>query len=237
MSYTFSGTSQKIVGTLTTAVVFPCTIACFVKVTNHPYPAEKVALMLANATGTNNDSAKLRTGTGVDNSWAVRYTDSAAATSSPSKVVAADNTWLPWLATLDSDSFTCYAEDETAPGNSTSNLVDSAGMTKVHIGEDSSGSFDFVGLIAEVAIWDKVLSSGEIASYCGGTTAASVAAANLRGYWPLDASNATQSNLGLDSTGDLTVTSATYNADHPTITTSGPIAAFARGSNIILKGY
>lgn len=230
MSYGFDGSGDRIVGTLTTAVVFPCTIACFIKVTNHPYPTEKVPLMLANATGSTNDSAKLRTSTTVDNAWALRYTDSAGTTASPNKAVTADNTWLPWCATLASDDFTCYVSDNTGAGNSTTNVLDSAGMTKVHIGEDSSGLYDWLGNIAEVAIWDKVLSSAEVASYCSGTAASSIAAANLRGYWPLNASNATQSNLGLDSTGDLTVTNATYDADHPTITSGGhPAASRARG--------
>jgi hypothetical protein len=80
------------------------------------------------------------------------------------------------------------------------------------------GGNDYTGLIAEVAIWNKALADAEITSYMSGEAASTIAAANLIGYWPLSADNATQSNEGLDAGGDLSVSGATFDADHPTIT-------------------
>jgi hypothetical protein len=54
-----------------------------------------------------------------------------------------------------------------------------------------------------------------------GSAASGIAAANLIGYWPLSASSGTQTNLGTDAGGTLTVSGATFSADHPTITGGG----------------
>ena len=101
----------------------------------------------------------------------------------------------------------------------------SALVQYIRLGESLTAFNDLYGLLAEVAIWNKALSAGEIASYLAGNDPSAIAAANLIGYWPLSADNATQSNLGTDATGDLTVSGATYEpSDHPTITSSATIA-------------
>jgi hypothetical protein len=83
------------------------------------------------------------------------------------------------------------------------------------------GAQDYAGLMAEVAIWNTALNSSQITSYLAGTGASQIQSANLIGYWPLSASNTTQSNDGVDTGGDLAVTGAVFSSDHPTITLSG----------------
>jgi hypothetical protein len=88
-------------------------------------------------------------------------------------------------------------------------------------GENFAGGNDLDGLLAELACWDIALNATQITDYLAGTAAPLIAASDLIGYWPLSANNATQSNLGVDTGGDLTVTGATYSSDHPTISSGG----------------
>jgi hypothetical protein len=119
------------------------------------------------------------------------------------------------------------------------NLTD--GLKYVRLGETFAGLQDFAGRLAEVAIWDYALSDSEITSYMNGTPASSIQPSYLIGYWPLNADNSTQSNLGVDAGGDLSVTGAVYDADHPTMLTVGQPAHSRRrgipGMNIIASSF
>ena len=93
-------------------------------------------------------------------------------------------------------------------------------LDEIFVGQKPSGSDGTDNLLAELALWGIELSTQQKTDYLAGIAASGIAASDLAGYWPMDADNATQSNLGVDATGDLTVTSATFDADHPTITSS-----------------
>lgn len=127
--------------------------------------------------------------------------------------------WFPavgvWRSTTNRQIY--YGLDAAAGllGESTNDAGTGVGIVTLGVG--ATNGQKFTGLIAEVCIWNKELSSGEIASFCDGSTQPStIGAANLVGYWPLNYDNSTQTNEGTDTAGDLTVTSATYDSDHPT---------------------
>jgi hypothetical protein len=95
-------------------------------------------------------------------------------------------------------------------------------LTEIRIGSHPTAGLNFPGLMAEMALWDVELTTEQITSFLAKNVATGIAAANLRGYWPLNVNSTSQPNLGLDSGGDLTASSNTYSADHPAITsTSG----------------
>jgi len=74
-----------------------------------------------------------------------------------------------------------------------------------------TGYFD--GLLAEVAVWNKALSSDNAVSLAGGANPLLTEYANLIAYWPL-------LNDALDDKGTNNLTlvgTPTYDADHPTI--------------------
>lgn len=241
MSYLFNAANERMTGTLTSTYAATCTLALYLKTANHPAAASCIMQLGASSSAVA-DSLALRT-TATDNQWGARYTDPAASADTASRTQNVDTTWAPLVATFPSASSRIIRVADYANSGSASAARTASDdvMKYLRIGETLAAAEDLGAAgtfyIAEVAIWNAILSQTDIESYMAGTAASSIAAANLIGYWPLNASNATQSNLGVDAGGDLSVTGATYDADHPTITTSGPIAAFARGSNIILKGY
>lgn len=222
MSYSFDGNNDTMTGTFaSTYSGSTLTIALYVKITAHPLTND-VFLAYGNSASSANDSHYIRTES-TDNMWAMRSTDSAAASNLATVTLDIDNTWTPIVGVIAADdNRAIYIGSRSNAGTNggTRNVADA--LQYIRVGEQLGGAADAVGLIAEVAIWNSVLSNADIDAYMSGTPASSVAAANLVGYWPLSADNATQTNLGVDTSGDLTVTSATYSADHPTIGSSNP---------------
>ena len=218
MSYSFDGTNDYLSGSFTSTYADPVTLACFVKLTTHPVAVD-CFVCLGNSSSSFDDSYRIETGS-TDDAWRAtsRTTgDSQAEITSLNR----DATWTPVVGVFTSNTLRdLYVAAIGNTAQSTTSRAVADVLQYVRVGEELSGGRDFNGLIAEVAIWNKALDTSEITSYLGGTAASGIAAANLIGYWPLSASNATQSNLGTDAGGDLTVTNATYSADHPTISSS-----------------
>jgi hypothetical protein len=219
MSYAFDGANDTLTGAFGTTYQIPMTIACWIKVAAHPVAGDIIMTVGKNAAATT-DSFDIRSDT-TDDVWGMRAIDSAAAASNAMYTLNIDATWTPIVAVYTSATDRkIYVGSYSNAGSSTqSRTVLDVGY--VRLGEALNAAGDYVGNIAEAAVWDKALSQAEIEAYCAGTAASGIGASDLIGYWPLNASNATQSNLGVDSAGDLTVTSATYDADHPTISSGG----------------
>ena len=219
MSYSFDGVNDRMTGAFTSSYAQPVTLACWVKVTTHPV-ATQVAAHLGNSDGVTNDAVRLQT-SATDDYWQANSITSGGSGSSASATKNVDATWAPWIGTFVSDTNrNVYISDASA--NDTTSRVVGAALKYLRLGENGGGSVDFAGKLAEFSVWNKELDAGERASYISGTASSGIAAANLIGYYRLNANNATQANEGTDAGGDLTVTGATYDADHPTITEPAP---------------
>lgn len=226
MSYIGTGvTDANMNGTLTTGISDPCSLGCWIKVANHPL-AFQVAVMLCSTfnAGTFNDSYALRTNS-TDNVFHVRCQDNAAGASTAAASLTngtVDGIWLPWLGTIASgdNQRDVYVGAQSGTNGATRTVA--AGLTKIILGASAALSQEFVGRIAEVCVWDSVLSAPDIAAFIAGVDPSIIAASNLRAFYPLRENSGTSiANLGLDTGGDLSVTDWAFDADHPTIITGG----------------
>jgi hypothetical protein len=235
MSYLFDGSGDSLRGQFgTTYNSVPITLACFLKVDNHPVAAD-CFVNLGEAINSIDHSQLIRTDL-VDDSWE-GITDGGATSStvtlggvnidaaSIGTTYNATTGWAGIVGVFTNDSLRdlyVAALANTAQNTGTKPVNNT--LAYIAVGEALSGAQDFTGRIAEVAIWNAALNSSQITSYLGGGSASQIASANLIGYWPLSASNATQSNDGVDTAGDLTVAGAVFSSDHPTITLAGSAA-------------
>jgi hypothetical protein len=81
-------------------------------------------------------------------------------------------------------------------------------------------SRQFAGRIAHVCIWNRVLTSGEIAALAAGGNPQATASTGLIRYWPLTVEASTQVDLA-GSGHNLAVTGAVYAVDDPPVATVG----------------
>jgi hypothetical protein len=130
-----------------------------------------------------------------------------------------DDIWVPIVGTyVTTTNRNVYVElfsnsDQDLTSINANNTLDS-----VSIGNQVDDGQPLLGLIAHVAIWNSVLIQSEIEAFMAATSQADIEAidsSNLIGYWPLSSPGTPQSNLGVDSTGSLTVTNATFSSDDP----------------------
>jgi hypothetical protein len=213
MSYSFDGANDTMTGTFTSTYnAYPCTLAVFLKITVHPLASDNF-LSFGNSSSSNNDSHKLQTASVDDRFWAT----SVDTTGSEAVVdLNVDAVWAGLVGKFTSATRRdIYIQALANTGSDTTSKVLANVMQFIRAGEGFTAAQDLTGKLAEMAIWDVALSDADITSYLGGTSASIIDAANLIGYWPLSASNATQANEGVDAGGDLTVTGAVFDADHP----------------------
>jgi hypothetical protein len=216
MSYLFDGVNDTLTGTFTSSYADPVTLACFSKFTDHP-AANDMLVMLGNSASAINDSYSIKA-SNTDNVFAAVARDTT--NDGPlSPVTNVDGVWCGNVGVFTSDTLRdIYTQIITnTQTNSVSKAVADV-LKYIRVGEDLTAVQDFTGRIAEVAIWNKALTLLEVSAYLKGIKATFISPANLIGYWPLSASNATQANEGTDADGDLAVTGAVYDADHPIIT-------------------
>lgn len=219
MSYSFDGSNDFLSGAFASTYGDPLTIACFIKVTSHPLANDAIVSLGASSSGTPN-SYMLRTGSS-DDSWEARSEDTAGSASIATLAGAnIDGAWTGIVGVFAASdaSRTIYVGSiaNTATSSATRSVT---AVQNIRLGENFAGSADFTGLMANVAVWNTALGADDITAFLAGSSPSDISAANLIGYWPLSASNATQSNEGVDAGGDLTVNGAAYSADHPSILT------------------
>jgi hypothetical protein len=217
LSYSFDGTNDSLDGQFGTTYNLPLTMACWFKVAaGHPGVTD-VLFSLNNDATDAEDSIQLRSGTSAANEWEVTVDGTATANAEVIKDVG--TAWAPFVAVVTTTAgIDAYVSDQT------DNIAYAgvlAGLSFISMGETTHSTADYVGLIAECAVWDRALTAPEIADFLAGVSPTLIAASNLVGYWPLSA-DGVLTNAGLDSAGDLTATAAVFNADHPTITTTTP---------------
>jgi hypothetical protein len=215
LSYSFDAANDHLEGVFSSSYGDPITLACWIKISAHP-GAINALINLGNSTSTVTDSYFMRIGSGA-NVYQALCRNSAADDGFAQATKDIGGVWTPLVAVYSSPTLRdMYVADQSGTNGTSISVTD--GCTHVQLGESLANTQDFLGLMAEVAIWNSALSAPEIASYIAGTAASQIAAANLVGYWPLSADNATQANEGIDAGADLSVTGAVFDADHPTIT-------------------
>jgi hypothetical protein len=218
MSYDFSTAGSVISGSFTSTYTVPLTLAVWVKYTDHPADTDYI---LSLHKDTNLDEFCAITSGAVNDQFLSKQANS---TGNDTAAYAAtlgeyDGVWVPIVATFENTTtWNIFVEVIGNSGTKTASR-DPGPLGEVGIGHAPNGAAHWINNIAEVAIWDGELSDANITEYMNGLAASQIDASNLIGYWPLDTNNATQSNEGTDATGDLTVTNATYDADHPSIST------------------
>jgi len=220
MSYSFDGANDTMTGTFTSTYNgHPVTMGCFLKVTTHPVATDRF-VSFGNNSGSQNDSHTLQSST-VDDRWWATSQDTTGADAVVSSVNI-DGVWAGYVGRFTNATLRdLYVQAFGNTGQNTTSKAVANAMQFIRLGEGFGGSQDYTGKLAEVAIWNSALSDGDITLYLGGQAASTIAAASLIGYWDLATNNATQANAGLDAGGDLTVTGATFDSDHPVIVQAG----------------
>lgn len=133
-----------------------------------------------------------------------------------------DDTWVPVVITMASSTDRdIYIEDSTnTAGGSLARLLEN--LDSFRLGRLMTAIGGFEGKIAEVALFNKVLLSGEIdalqTSAETGPAPNTVASADCIAYWPLATDQATHTDQSGNSGPSMTEQNTpTFDSDHPTI--------------------
>ena len=176
----------------------------------------------------NSDDNAFRLYTGTDT-----MTIAARTTSTESENVSFtdgtyDDIWVPVIfqgnASNDRYGYIENSTNQSTQGLDTKNLT---ALDEFRVGRIMVGVGAFEGKIAEIAIWNKALSSTEIDQLCpvlgAGPKATAIASAkaNLIAYWPLDYESTTQVDESGNGESSLVEggsgSNLVYDADHPII--------------------
>jgi len=230
MSYDFAQINfDKITGTFTSSYDVPLTLAAWVKKTAAQWAdaSDNHIVMLSETTASNN-SIKIRASLAADNVVATQTSTTDGSAQEAFADTTYDDVWVLVVGVFTADNDRdVYIETSANVGSSTADKPLTATLNTIAIGGGTHSDFaGFEGNIAEVCIWNMALGTADVdalqTAAQTGPAPNTIQSANVIGYWPLDADNATQLNEGSDAGGDLTVQSAApYDADHPTITVAG----------------
>lgn len=230
MSYSFDGASDRLTGSFTSTYSGAVTLAAFIKVVGHPLASDCVS-NFGNSSSTVNDSHYIGTATTAnDDEWTARSVNSGGTGGPAIVTLNIDGVWAGLVGVFTSaTSRDLYVQALANTDNDATNITVGSALQHMKIGSNLANNLAFTGNIAECAVWNAALTSQQITDYMSGIAASAIASASLIGYWPMSASNATQANEGLDAGGDLSVTGATFDADHPVIT----LPSTARGRMLL----
>ena len=225
------------VGTFNSTYTLPITLGCWIKYADHPNSVDwalalhkdDVADEYIDLSLPGTDDAFDARQDGPEGGTVARYTSSAG---------EYDGVWVPWIGTFESNTvWNCFVELVTNTAERDASAFTPGAIGKILVGQRPDGFSEWINKIAECAIWNSELSNANITSYLNGNAASGIDAANLVGYWPLSADNTTQSNLGTDTSGDLTVTASGGSGvfsdppDHPTISSGSIVLPSYHGAN------
>lgn len=209
--YSFDGTNDTMIGTMTTDIADPATIFFWARMATHPIAVRDV-VALGNSAASNNDSYKCRI-SNVDGEYGAVSIDSAGTTTGAFATKTGQNgNWVPVICEFinDANSRAIFVSDQTGTNSQTRTVA--ATLNDIRFGESFTGAADWTGDLAYVSIWKVRISGASETSLLAGGCPSSIEASNLSGFWALQTNNATQPNDGTDATGDLTVTGATFNS-------------------------
>ena len=228
-SYLFNATAEYLQGTFTSTYVVDgsnaFTITAFVLKAN--WGSGINGMVRLTETGfTDDPSISLYNGSGADRITAAAYDGgSQSAANHNFTAETYDGVWVRvtgvWTSNVLRD---VYIEDSSNTAQATTSKTLDAGDV-ISVG-NHQGTFSYInGNIADVCMWNIALTTGEVDSLQTsaetGPACATIQSGSLVGSWPLDTDRDTEGtilNEGSDAGGDLTITSATYAAAHPTIT-------------------
>jgi len=209
MAYNFNGTDQRLAASnVFTNLQPPFTYACWFNATN--LNANQSPFSIGTANATSRYEIFVLT-TGALNIAAPGGTGLGGGAPAPSSIAAGTSNHVAGVYSQ-TNSRQCFLNGAGGTVSTTSTTL--SGVTEVHVGTRFNivfGSF-FAGSVAEVGVWDVVLTAAEIESLAKGVTCDKVRPQSLRFYAPLIRDLQ-------DLRGGLTITNtngATV-ADHPRV--------------------
>ena len=140
--------------------------------------------------------------------------DTGANSASSSASISETTNWHHAAAVWTANNSRAAFLDGANKGTDTNSRTPS-GMNRTIVGLGGDANFDLYGKVAHVGIWNVALSDGDIATLAGGANPQSVQLANLVAYWTLDTNASPEDDV--IGANDLTVTTATYSSDNPTV--------------------
>lgn len=204
MSFLFNGSAKLVLGSAPITAV-PLTMACFF---NKPALTSQNIMALDEGAAAVNGWLLVFNVTGAIAAFVLATTSQNATTTD----IAILNTWQSCAEVTQSIT----SRYSVLNGNFSAQSVGSrtpAGVAEFIIGTRGSGATPFIGLIAEVALWNAALTPSEMRDYHAGVPASLIRPESLLLYMPLR-----------DSIRDagpqqyvLTNTAAVPNSDHPLI--------------------
>lgn len=208
MSYLCDGVDDRLVGALAAAKAgAPLSISCWIKgVANTG--AARVAAALAATDGVFDNSEYLNLTTAGFLQANTRTTSNANA---QTLVAIPDSTWCHGLAVFATGSDRRIYLDGANKVTNTTNRTIAAVLDTIVLGSRADATAFFPGRVAELAIWDAILSDADAAALAAGDSPMSLATAPLR-YYRLKTDA-----LDINGANGLTVTGATVDADHPPV--------------------
>ena len=194
MALSFDGTANEYLSkTVTLASGRPLTAAGWIlpdlKQQNHII----TLVESADAGGLSNTSGYFAIGGGKYGRWDLIWARSRTSTST-NQYGNGGNSWTHLCGTIETNNAgTLYANGSSVATGSGGYVSDIASADKVYIGATAvTSSFSGVdaneytdGLIAEVGLWDELLTTDEISALAAGFSPALIRPSALLGYWPL----------------------------------------------------
>ena len=192
MALELDGTNQYLTAASGLGVInFPISISCFVYLDQLPVAAgTEMCAVTLNKENDANDWIVLRADdTNGDEDLHANYKGDGGAITVESDVEVTASTWEHWAGTFDTNSH--YAYLNGTPGPQITTAVTMADWANIHIGAfNYNGFMDYIdGAIAEVGIWNAILTPAEMAILNKGYSPLFVRPANLVHYLPLIRNN------------------------------------------------
>ena len=180
MAFSFNGSSSYIEATSTPVTAEPFTMVCWFNPTN--VSTDGALMSIGNSAGSNRFQMNMNGATGGD-TIAISSVGASTATSSSTNLFTA-NTWHHAAAVCASNaSRTIYLNG--VQGNPNTTPVTVAGVNNIMIGgrwQSGNRGFFVNAKIAEVAIWNVVLTNREITSLSKGFAPYLIRPSNLKFY-------------------------------------------------------
>lgn len=228
MSYLFDAVTEKLQATFTSNYDGDISIAFWMRKQDWDGGSEGLCMLSVDAL--DNSPSKGVTMSSTIDAVQCYERDSTSAGDWATEGVVADSAndawWLIWATFADGGADRTIGEtDSTQFDNSVISITEGTGYNDFVIGNQDTGSnghaSDNVCRIAELCFWNKILTNAEIDELRTGPGQGpapnNTASANVVGYWTLANDANGLLNQGSDTGGDLSVTGATADNDHPII--------------------
>ncbi len=140
------------------------------------------------------------------NATALEFVESGTAVIGSSSATIAANTWYGAVATFDAaQNWAIYLTGNSSSSGTQSGIV--LNNTPLQIGNQTNFSESWAGSLADVAVWNVILSAAEGASLVQGARPFTIRPKSLIGYWPVDGLQSPEPDLsGSKNNGTLTGT-------------------------------